>query len=274
MKRRLMICGILIILCMLVSIGNAENYVSGKDLLEKILSSYSTGNVVLSHQVQIVHSAVNFRESPGGKVIASLNGGEILECLDEEQYKGDLWYHARSEQYGDGYVIGTYAKPMWNNQTYWPLSEPEDTISVSDNMYLFAYWIGTYQLDHGLSIIEDTGSDRMLNIAPMTVRGNMSLIPKDMKIELALKLYEFGMICLNDAYDQLQDDSLSFDIRDEIASDVLWKHYGTDNVWEIMTKQSLVLFIHVNDLHYGGVLLSEKDRMISNALLQKLVEEH
>jgi hypothetical protein len=30
-----------------------------------------------------------------------------------------------------------------------------------------------------------------------------------MKIELALKLYEFGMICLNNAYDQLQDDSLS-----------------------------------------------------------------
>ena len=274
MKRRLMICGILIIFCMLVAIGNAENYVSGKDLLEKLLSSYSTGNVVLSHQVQIVHSAMNFRESPGGKVIASLNGGEILECLDEEQYKGDLWYHARSEQYGDGYVIATYAKPVWNNQTYWPLSEPEDTISVSDNMYLFAYWMGTYQLDHGLSVIEDTGSDRMLNIAPMTVRGNMSVVPKDMKIELALKLYEFGLISLNDAYDQLRDDSLPFENRDKIASDVLWKHYGTDNVWEIMTKQSLVLFIHVNDLHNGGVLLSEKDRMISNALLQKLVEEH
>jgi len=81
-------------------------------------------------------------------------------------------------------------------------------------------------------------------------------------------------VCDDVQYDQLQDDSLSFDIRDEIASDVLWKHYGTDNVWEIMTKQSLVLFIHVNDLHNGGVLLSEKDRMISNALLQKLVEEH
>lgn len=113
------------------------------------------------------------------------------------------WYHARSEQYGDGYVIGTYAKPIWNNQTYWPLSEPEDTISVSDNIYLFAYWMGTYQLDHGLSIIEETGSDRMLNVAPMTVRGNMSVVPKDMKIELSLSLYEFGMLCLNDAYDQL-----------------------------------------------------------------------
>lgn len=274
MKRKLIICGILAIFCMLISVGNAENHVNGKALLEEIISSYSTGNVVLSRQVQIVHSAVNFRESPGGKMIASLQGGELLECLDEEQYKGNLWYHARSEQYGDGYVIGTYAKPVWNNQSNWPLSEPEDTISVSDNMYLFAYWMGTYQLNHGLSIIEDTGSDRILNVAPMTVRGNMSVVPKDMKIELALKLYEFGLICLNDAYDQLRDGSLTFEIRDEIASDVLWKHYGTDNVWEIMTKQSLVLFIHVNDLHNVGVLLTDRDRMIRAALLQKLVEEH
>ena len=134
--------------------------------------------------------------------------------------------------------------------------------------------MGTYQLDHGLSIIEDTGTDRMLNIAPMTVRGNMSVVPQDMKIELALKLYEFGLICLNDAYDQLRNDSLPFETRDGIASDVLWKHYGTDNVWEIMTKQSLVLFIHVNDLHNVGVLLTDRDRMIRAALLQKLVEEH
>ena len=134
--------------------------------------------------------------------------------------------------------------------------------------------MGTYQLDHGLSIIEDTGSERMLNIAPMTVRGNMSLVPKDMKIELALKLYEFGMICLNDSCDQLRNDSLSIETRNEIASDVLWKHYGTDNVWEIMTKQSLVPFIHVNDLHNVGVLLSDQDNKIRDALLRKLVEEH
>ena len=274
MKRKPIICGILIILCMLISVGNAENHVDGKALLEEILSSYSAENVALSRQVQIVHSAVNFREAPEGKVIASLDGGEILECLDEEQYKGALWYHARSEQYGDGYVISTYAKPIWNNQNYWPLSEPEDTISVSDNMYLFAYWMGTYQLDHGLSIIEDTGSDRALSVAPMTIRGNMDVVPKDMKIELAVKLYEYGLICLNDAYDQLRDDLLPFETRDEIASDVLRKHYGTDNVWVIMPKGSLVLFIHVNDLHNVGVLLSERDRMIGNALLQKLVDEH
>ena len=127
---KLIICGILAIFCMLISVENAENHVDGKALLEEILSSYSAENVVLSHQVQIVHSAVNFREAPEGKVISSLDGGEILECLDEEQYKGALWYHARSERYGDGYVISTYAKPIWNNQNYWPLSEPEDTIPL------------------------------------------------------------------------------------------------------------------------------------------------
>ena len=44
-----------------------ENRIDGKALLEEILSSYSGGNAVLSRQVQIVHSAMNFRESPGGK---------------------------------------------------------------------------------------------------------------------------------------------------------------------------------------------------------------
>ncbi len=107
MRRKIMVCGILLSLCMLISVGHAEKYVDGKVLLEEILSSYSARDTVLSRQLQIVHSAVNFRESPGGKVIARLDGGEILQCLGEEQYKGDLWYQARSEQYGDGYVIST-----------------------------------------------------------------------------------------------------------------------------------------------------------------------
>ena len=61
-------------------------------------------------------------------------------------------------------------------------------------MLLFAYWMGTYQLDHGLSIIETVGNDQQLNIAPLTVRGDMSIIPDDMKIQLVLKLFEYGFI--------------------------------------------------------------------------------
>jgi hypothetical protein len=36
MKRKLIICGILAIFCMLISVGNAENHVDGKALLEEI----------------------------------------------------------------------------------------------------------------------------------------------------------------------------------------------------------------------------------------------
>ena len=63
-------------------------------------------------------------------------------------------------------------------------SQPENSFLsrkiISDNMLLFAYWMGTYQLDHGLSVIEAVGNDRQLSIAPLTVRGDASVIPEDM----------------------------------------------------------------------------------------------
>ena len=269
MRRKNTFCVFLVFLCLLASISHAGSAADGKAMLEEILRSYSAGEAVSGNQLQILHSNVNFRESPGGNVLGRLQKGDLLECMDEAQYKGELWYHARSDLYGDGYVIGTYAKPVWNNQPDRPLPEPEDMIPVSDNMVLFASWMGHYQMDHGLSTID---ADGMLDIAPMTVRGNMSLIPDDMKIQLADKLFEFGLICGNPDYDHLRDDSLSFERKNEIASSVLWKHYGTDNVWEIMAKQSLFPFIHVNDLHSGGMQLSERSRMLSHALLQKITE--
>lgn len=271
MKRKAAFCFCLAILCLLISVSNADNAADGRTMLEEILRSYSADETVLSNQLQVLHSDVNFRESPGGNVLGRLQRGDLLECIEEEQYKGELWYHARSELYGEGYVIGTYAKPVWNNQLHWPLSEPEDVISVSDNMILFASWMGNYQMDHGLSVID---ADGMLSIAPMTVRGNMSLIPEDMKIQLANKLFEYGFICGNADYDRLRDDSLSSEQKNSIASYVLWKHYGTDNIWDIITQQSLFLFIHANDLHGGGMQLSERGRMLSNALLQDIVQGH
>lgn len=118
MKRAIVGFIALTLLCLLISVCIADDYTDGKAMLEEILSSYSSDHVILSNQLQIVHSNVNFRKSPGGNVLGHLQGGDILECLDEEQYKGELWYHACSEQYGDGYVIGTYAKPVWNDQLY------------------------------------------------------------------------------------------------------------------------------------------------------------
>ena len=142
-------------------------------------------------------------------------------------------------------------------------------------MLLFAYWMGTYQLDHGLSIIETVGNDQQLNIAPLTVRGDMSIIPDDMKIQLVLKLFEYGFICKNSTYDQLKGESLPFAEKDSIASSVLNKHYGTDDIWEIILGQSVVVWIHVNDLHAGNEgPCSGRDLMQTNAVMQKVIEEH
>ena len=244
-----------------------------KDSFEDILSYYDGKEIALSERLQIIQNNVNFRRAPGGDVLGRLQGGTILECLDETQYKGELWYYARSAEYGEGYVICSFAKPIWDNLNYWPSFDSGNIIS--DNMLLFAYWMGTYQLDHGLSIIETVGNDQQLNIAPLTVRGDMSIIPDDMKIQLVLKLFEYGFICKNSTYDQLKDESLPFAEKDSIASSVLNKHYGTDDIWEIILGQSVVVWIHVNDLHAGNEgPCSGRDLMLTNAVMQKVIEEH
>ena len=73
-----------------------------KDSFEDILSYYDGKEIALSERLQIIQNNVNFRKAPGGDVLGRLQGGTILECLDETQYKGELWYYARSAEYGEG----------------------------------------------------------------------------------------------------------------------------------------------------------------------------
>ena len=244
-----------------------------RDSLEDILSYYEGKEMVLSDQLQVIQDNVNFRKAPGGDVLGRLQGGTILECLDETQYKGELWYHARSAEYGEGYVVCSFAKPVWDDLDDEALPDSGDVIS--DNMLLFACWMGTYQLDHGLSVIETVGKERQLNIAPLTVRGDASVIPEDMKIQLVLKLFEYGFICRNSSYDQLRDESLPAEEKDRIASSILNRHYGTDDIWEIIQGQSVVEWIHVNDLHAGNEnLCSERDLILTNEVIQRVIREH
>ena len=247
---------------------------NGQPQLEDILMSYAERETILSGQLQIMQNAVNFREAPGGKVLGRLQGGTILECLDETQYRGELWYHARSDEYGEGYVAGTFAKPVWNNMNWWQTREETGDV-VSDNMLLFAYWMGSYQLDHGLSVVETFGTERQLSIAPKSVRGDLSVIPEDMKILLAEKLYEYGFICRNASYDRLADPETADEEKNSIAVSVLQKHYGTDDIWNIITRQSVVPFIHVSDLHARPEdPISGRDQTLGHAVIQRIMEEH
>ena len=263
----------LAIIYMAIPVASMEVIRSGRELLEDILATYSGKEAILSDQLQIVQDNVNFRKTPGGDVLGRLHGGTILDCIDETQYKGELWYHARSADYGEGYVICTFAKPIWDNLNFWPLPEKEDIIS--DNMVLFAAWMGAYQLDHGLSIIDSDGAERHLSIAPLTVRGNMSVVPEDMKIQLVMKLFEYGFLCRNNAYYKLLNETISLEQKNGIASSLLMKHYGTDDIWKIITGSSIVLFIHVNDLHARPEgPMSGRDSKLMDAVQRKIIEEH
>ena len=274
MRRTIAAILFLLLFCTVGSVAEAgSGFSAEKDAFEEIYSHYAGKETVLSDQLQIIANNVNFRKTPGGDVLGRLQGGTVLECLEETQYKGKLWYHARSAAYGEGYVLCSFAKPVWDHLDYWPSFDSGNVLS--DNMLLFACWMGTYQLDHGLSIIETVGKDRQLNIAPFTVRGDASLLPDDMRIQLALKLFEYGFICRNASYDLLKDASRTFEEKDRTASDVLNRHYGTDDLWKIILGQSVVTWIHENDLHAGNEgPCSGRDLMLTDAVLQKVIGEY
>ena len=274
MRKRIVTFLSLAVLCFITAGSFADTVLPyGQSQLDEILVSYAGKKTKLSDQLQIVQNNVNYRETPGGKVLGRLQDGTVLECLDEIQYQGELWYHTRSAEYGEGYVICTFAKPVWNNMNWWTMPETENI--VSDNMVLFAYWMGSYQLDNGLSAIETFGSERQLSIAPMSVRGDESLIPADMKILLVSKLYEYGFICRSSAYDRLADPLLSVEEKNEIAVSVLQKHYGTDDIWKIIANGSIVLFIHPNDLHARPEgPASGMDQMLEHAVMSRIIEEY
>ncbi len=273
MKRMTAILLLVAMLCAYVSGANAGEREEGIADLNEIFASYAGKEVVLSDQIQIVHNQVNFRKSPGGKVLGRLQGGAMLTFLDETQHKGELWYHAYAEEYGKGYVMAEYAKPVWNGQNYWEaMAEGK---CVSDNMLLYAYWMGTYQIDHGLSFIETMDGGRYPNIAPLSVRGNEALIPADMRIQMVTKLYEYGLICYQAYYQQLQDSSVSLEEKKKIASTVLKNHYGTDDVWKIITRQSVVFWVHGNDLHGDANRdYSKRDFRLTRAVTWKIIDEH
>ena len=242
---------------------------SAVEEFKELYADYHSRPITLSTDIQVCWHDVNFRQEPGGKVIHRFLGGEVLTCLDEVQYNGNLWYHARSEQYGEGYIEGTWAKPLWHDLEFWPLPNGEDI--VSRNMLFFAYWMGTYQLDHGLSIIDEDG---MLSSAPdSAVNAVPSLLPDDMKEVLAEKLYEYGFICLNSSYEVLMDENVSAAEKNKLASDILMTHYGTDDLWKIIRHQSLGLFINVTDWH-SVQQPSNHDRALEAAVLQILMDEH
>ncbi len=248
-------------------------YTSEKEWFRDLYTRYHTVPISLWSDLQVVWHDVNFRESPGGKVICRFKGGERLECLEEVWHNGSLWYHARSAGYGEGYIGGTWAKPLWHDLENWPVNDNTDVASY--NMLFFAYWLGTYEVEHGITIIVDEGSGPSLSIAPPEARNAQpSVIPVDMRIAYAIKLYEYGLICKDQKYDKLKGEDLTLSEKDSIASSVLQNHYGTDDMWTILRHMSQAIFINETDWHSPRNQLSPKDSARLSAIMEIILDEH
>jgi len=70
----------------------------------------------IATDLEINYPNVNFRSEPGGNVIGTFSGGEVLAALDETWTKGQLWYHAHSDLFGDGYMSMTMKYKIHPNE--------------------------------------------------------------------------------------------------------------------------------------------------------------
>lgn len=212
--------------------------------------------------VEVIWNNVNFRQKPGGKVLGQLQGGTELDYIEETWYQNFLWYHAISEQYGEGYIQATWAKPVWNGEYFWTrkldLDATNDDDILTDNMLKYMLDMLQFELDHGLIRLTNNESDGIyaFNLNSQNAFDE-SLIDPEMKTEYVILLYEDGMICMDRQYDILKKSEKNTQEKAGISSDILKTHYGTDNLGTIILQRNGVGF-HPSDWHTPEITITTK----------------
>ena len=86
--------------------------------------------------IEVIGPNVNFREAPHGKVITRLSGGEVLPAVDEAWANDTLWYQVHSEEYGDGFVSGEWARPVCDGKTIYDPDNPDKLQYVTQTSHM------------------------------------------------------------------------------------------------------------------------------------------
>lgn len=213
-----------------------------------LLSALMLFNVVAyATDLEITYPNVNFRSNPAGSVVGVLNGGEVLTALDETWYDNQLWYHAHSEEYGDGYVSGEFARPIYADERVFDLENPTQTDYVTENVIAFYTSLYRYLYQFGFCYwdsVEDCCTFRVNNGV-----GDLNIVRPATKWDLAYMLLRYGLLVENEETTLLRNEDGSYEELLSISSKALKNHFGTDDIWEIIIKSGLLNYSEAHAPH-------------------------
>ncbi len=189
-------------------------------------------------EIEIIGPNVNFRSTPQGKVTARFSGGEVLQAADEIWAGDGLWYQVRSEQYGDGFVSGEWARPVYNGETIYNPDHPDQLQYVTDNVESFFRSLCRFLYENGYCYWDQT--EQVCSFRVSRGEGDESIVRPEHKTELALMLLTNGLLVETPETGILLNEEASDEDKLQAAETILRKHYGTDDIWKILLFSGVI----------------------------------
>ena len=213
--------------------------------------------------IEVIGPNVNFRDAPHGKVIARLSGGEVLSAADEAWANDTLWYQVHSDQYGDGFVSGEWARPVYNGITIYDPENPDKLQYVTENVESFYLALFRFLYANGYCYWDPAEGGCTFRVSKG--KGDESIVRPMHKVDLAIMLLTNGLLVETQETDVLQSEAASDEEKLTAANSILRKHYGTEDMWQILVFGGI----------YGGVVGRAETHaahgMIENSDAQRLI---
>ncbi len=176
-------------------------------------------------QIQVVYTNVNFRSTPGGHVIGRFEGGELLTYCEEKHAGGYLWYHVKSEKYGDGYVNASCAMPYvegeshWGEEDYSPLTPSLKQYTLDVCAWKIAHHVYGWQEEY--EIYANFNKDEWDAVLPAADIVGMMLE---------------NHIMLRNSQTEPFSNAATEEEREQAALKILKIHYNVDSVQELLFR--------------------------------------
>lgn len=212
-------------------------------------------------ELEVTWNNVNFRQSPGGQVLGRVSHGDLLTGTDEVYAACGLWYQAHSEQWGDGYISAEFARPVWNG-VYLYQEDFTGIDHVTDNMVDYLAELNAYLYTHGICVWDSVWA--CPSVIPMS---DIKTTPEHI-VSLACMLQRHGMLVENHQTAVLTDERASDSQRAQAASEILKKHYGTDDIGVITYRGNFATGFHPSDWHTHDMNSTVDSRRLEQMMAQ------